>query len=159
MPEPKQKTIAGHTFEISQPYDEGHTLTAIEAKVLNQVRSENIANNCREAVKKATEEGNLEEAAQRVREYDSDYVFTEQAAGGGRKVRDPVEREARKIARELIKKRVQDAGHKVNEISKEKMEEYVEQVSTNDEVVKAAQKRVREQDKLVENSVQSLELG
>ena len=40
-------------FKVPQPYSEGHVLTAIEAKQLNQVFAENIANNQRAAIKKA----------------------------------------------------------------------------------------------------------
>jgi hypothetical protein len=57
MPETKTKTIEGKNFEISQPYEEGHVITAIEARVLNQTRSENIGNNVRAKLKEAIEAG------------------------------------------------------------------------------------------------------
>ena len=43
----KTITILGEKFEITAPYAEGQTLTAVEARVLNQTRAENIGNNLR----------------------------------------------------------------------------------------------------------------
>src|SRR5690606_9743805 len=103
MPEPKNKKIGDHVFPISQPYEEGHTLTAIEAKVLNQVRAENIGNNVRKKVQELLAEGKTAEAEALVAEKDREYQFTEAAAGGSSRTMDPVEKEARKIARDAIK--------------------------------------------------------
>ena len=53
---------------IPQPYAEGHAISAIEAKVLNQVFAENIGNNVRAKVQAHLkgEEDALDEAALRV---------------------------------------------------------------------------------------------
>jgi hypothetical protein len=80
MPETKTKTIEGKNFEISQPYEEGHVISAIEARVLNQTRSENIGNNVRAKLKEAIEAGQPDDAlAALVAEVDAAYQFT--AAG------------------------------------------------------------------------------
>src|SRR5690348_10036589 len=83
----KKITVGGQQFEINQPYEEGHTLTAVEARVLNQVRSENIGNNFRKIVKEAGDDAQkLQEVAQKVVDYDSKYNF---AMGGT--AREPVD--------------------------------------------------------------------
>src|SRR5690606_27986717 len=91
MPEPKNKKIGDHVFPISQPYEEGHTLTAIEAKVLNQVRAENIGNNVRKKVQELLAEGKTAEAEALVAEKDREYQFTEAAAGGSSRTMVPAE--------------------------------------------------------------------
>ena len=53
----KTITIQGVEFTVASPYAEGHTITEAEAKALNQVRAENIRNNCAGLVKAANTEG------------------------------------------------------------------------------------------------------
>lgn len=150
MPEPKTKTIEGRNFEISQPYEEGHVLTAIEARVLNQTRSENIGNNVRAKLKEAIEQGADDAAlAAIVGEVDAAYAFT--AAGTRAAARlDPYEREARKIARELLKAHLAESGRKLTvapegstqEEWDEKIEAEVDRIATMDTVLEAAKKEV-----------------
>jgi hypothetical protein len=150
MPEPKTKTIEGRNFEISQPYEEGHVLTAIEARVLNQTRSENIGNNVRAKLKEAIEQGAADNAlAALVAEVDAAYAFT--AAGARASARlDPYEREARKIARELLKTHLAASGRKLTvppegstqEEWDEKIEAEVDRIATMDTVLEAAKKEV-----------------
>ncbi len=103
MPESKTKTINGVNFEISQPYTEGHVINEAEARVLNQTRSENIGNNVRAKLKELIEAAATPEAlAQLVAEKDAEYVFTLANVGEGRRL-DPYEKEAEKIARDLLK--------------------------------------------------------
>lgn len=150
MPDPKTKTIEGRNFEISQPYEEGHTLSAIEARVLNQTRSENIGNNVRAKLKEAIEGGALDEAlTMLVAEVDAAYAFT--AAGTRAAARlDPYEREARKIARELLKTHLAESGRKLTvapdgftqEEWDEKIETETDRVATDTGVLEAAKKEV-----------------
>lgn len=150
MPDPKTKTIEGRNFEISQPYEEGHTLTAIEARVLNQTRSENIGNNVRAKLKEAIEQGADDVAlAALVAEVDAAYAFT--AAGARAAARlDPYEREARKIARELLRSHLAESGRKLTvapegstqEEWDEKIEAEVDRIATMDTVLEAAKKEV-----------------
>lgn len=158
MPEAKAKIIAGEKFEVSQPYEEGHTLSIIEAKVLNQVRSENIANNMRAAVKEAIFDGTLPAFKKDLAAYDAAYEFSTPSSGGGRTTMDPVEREARKLAREAIKNKLAAEGRKIGEVDKEKLAEVVEQVAMNEEILKAAKKIVNDRQKLADLSVGDLNI-
>ena len=60
MAESKTINIYDEEFTVSTPYAEGHVITAAEAKALNQVRAENIANNFRAKIKAAKEDGTLD---------------------------------------------------------------------------------------------------
>lgn len=148
--ETKTKTIEGRNFEISQPYTEGHTITAIEARVLNQTRSENIGNNVRAKLKTAIEEGKDEAAlAALVAEVDTNYVFTAAGTRAAAKL-DPYEREARKMARELLKAHLQESGRKLTvapdgmtaEEWDEKVEAEIDRIATLETVLEAAKKEV-----------------
>lgn len=144
----KTITIAGKTFDVSTPYEEGHTLTAAEAKALNQVRCENIRNNMAKAVKEGVEAGKSDaELAQEVATYDAEYVFT-LASTGGRRVMDPVEKEARTLAKEAIKQKLAADGRKLKDIEKEKLEEAIATVAARDEVIKLAKQNVKRQSEL-----------
>lgn len=150
MPEPKSRIISGIAFEIRQPYEAGHVLTEIEARVLNQTRSENVGNNVREKIKTAQEEGKSEDEIRSfVADFDAEYVFNPAREGTGRVV-DPYEREARKIARELLKAHLADSGRKLTVAPdgltedewKDKVEAEVDRIASNEEVLKAAKKNV-----------------
>jgi hypothetical protein len=146
-----QKTINGLQFEISEPYAEGHTVSAIEARVLNQTRSENIGNNARAKIKEMQESGTVSEQdiADYVSEIDSRYEFTAAGVSASRKL-DPVEREANKIARELLKAHLAASGRKLtvapegltDEEWDDKVSSEVERIAGLDEVLKAAKKNV-----------------
>lgn len=150
MPDPKTKTIEGRNFEISQPYEEGHTLSAIEARVLNQTRSENIGNNVRAKLKEAIEQGASDDALTTlVAEVDAAYAFT--AAGTRAAARlDPYEREARKMARDLLRGHLAASGRKLTvapegstqEEWDEKVEAEVDRLATDSSVLEAAKKEV-----------------
>lgn len=149
MSEKKSKMIAGESFEITVLYAAGHVLTEAEAKTLNQVRAENIGNNVREAVKKLIEEGNVQGARDLVAEKDATYEFTLASASAAVKL-DPVEREARSIAKDLVKAKLAAQGLKFNvpkdgetkESWAEKMEANVDKFAQLPEVVAAAKKAV-----------------
>lgn len=165
MPDPKTKTIEGRNFDISQPYDEGHVLTAIEARVLNQTRSENIGNNVRAKLKEAIEAGHDDAALSAiVSEVDAAYAFT--AAGARAAARlDPYEREARKIARELLKAHLAESGRKLTvapegstqEEWDEKIEAEVDRIATMDTVLEAAKKEVDAKKKRADKLASALE--
>lgn len=148
--ETKTKTIEGKNFEISQPYVEGHTITAIEARVLNQTRSENIGNNVRAKLKEAIAAGQSDDQlAALVAEVDSAYEFTAAGARAAAKL-DPYEREARKIARNLLKTHLAESGRKLTvapegmtqEEWDEKIEVETDRLASNEDIIKAARKAV-----------------
>jgi len=165
MPEPKTKTIEGRNFEISQPYEEGHVLTAIEARVLNQTRSENIGNNVRAKLKEAIEQGaSDDQLAALVAEVDAAYAFTAAGTRAAAKL-DPYEREARKIARELLKNHLAQDGRKLTvapegltqEEWDEKIEAEVDRIATMDSVLEAAKKEVDAKKKRADRLANALE--
>lgn len=148
------KTISIHGLEFSapQPYSEGHTLSAIEAKVLNQCFAENIANNQRKNIKAALEGGNgaptLEEARAAFDAYAADYQFTEAGVGGARSTVTPVEKEARRIARLHIMNHLKSVGKAKKDVNKDRFEAEVAKIAATEQVQKLAKKRVKEMDQL-----------
>lgn len=146
-----QKTINGLQFEISEPYAEGHTISAIEARVLNQTRSENIGNNLRAKIKEMQESDTASEQDiyDLVAELDSRYEFTAAGVSASRKL-DPVEKEAVKIARDLLKSHLAADGRKLTvapegvteEEWDDKVAAEIERIASLEEVVKAAKKAV-----------------
>jgi hypothetical protein len=110
------------TVQVPQPYAAGpRELTEGEANALNQIVAENLSNNLRAKIVggQTDAEGNVtgphdEASAQAlVDAYLADYELGVRRTGTGeRQVTDPVEREARKIAREKAKQVVKDAGGK-----------------------------------------------
>ena len=120
-----QTVIQGYGFTVKEPYKDGQTINAIEAKVLNQTRAENIGNNQRKAVQavidtqpkvkgedgkevfKALSDKQKADLQTSVTKYDGEYVLS-MTRGGAR--RDPVESMARTIARALVEKEVKANG-------------------------------------------------
>jgi hypothetical protein len=158
------KTINGMEFEISAPYAEGHTVNAIEARVLNQTRAENIGNNARAKIKEMQDAGQSEDE---IREYvagiDANYVFTAAGVSAARKL-DPVEREANKIARELLKAHLAADGRKLTVAPEgltadewdDKVSAEVERIAGLDEVLAAAKKAVAAKQKQADQLASAL---
>lgn len=161
-----QKTINGLQFEISEPYAEGHTLNAIEARVLNQTRSENIGNNLRAKIKEMQEDDTKSEQDiyDLVADLDSRYEFTAAGVSASRKL-DPVEKEAVKIARELLKQHLAASGRKLTvapegyteEEWDDKVAAEIERIAAEDAVVKAAKKNVEAKQKQAATLAEALE--
>lgn len=168
----KTTIISGQSFEIATPYAAGHVLTEVEAKVLNQTRVENVRNNVAKAVKEAYDSGDetkIAEVRTAVAAYDAEYVFT---AGGSRgalaTVRlDPVEREARKLAKSILMGELAKRGLKFGTAPegtseddwKAKMEANLSKIAAQDEVVKQAQKIVKQAEKLRNEAAVELDLA
>lgn len=166
---PKEITIAGHTFPVTQPYVEGHTITEAEAKALNQVRAENIRNNMASKVKAAFEgtakggEPTSETIADAVAAYDAEYVFTLASVGGGRKPTDPVEVEALKMARGTFadwaaskKLTVKAIREKIGD---EAYEAKLAEIAAREDHVKEAKRRVKARQAAAANAMGDLGLG
>lgn len=105
-------TIAGKSFFLRSPFSEGHPLTAGEAQQLNQVRHENVRNNCAKMVKEWT--GDAAELNAKVDKYDAEYVFALREASEGRAPSDPITTEARQLARLAIKGALEAQGVKAD---------------------------------------------
>lgn len=148
----KTITIYGEEFTVTAPYAEGQTITAAEAKALNQVRAENIANNFRSKVKEGQEAGSLDTVRAEMSAYDAAYVFTLASVGGGRAPVDPVEREAKKIADRLVTDAIKNKGmtkkeYLAQEGGQDRFDQNVAKLMENEQVVAAAKKAVKDQAK------------
>jgi hypothetical protein len=96
-------TIQGEMYEIPAPYAEGHQLSAIEAAVLNQTFSENVRNNVAARMKKRAEANEPAFTAEEVESYALSYTFEAKTVRGPRaEAVDPVEREARNLAKSAV---------------------------------------------------------
>lgn len=169
MSETKSKLIAGEAFTISTPYSAGHVLTEVEAKVLNQVRAENIGNNMREVVKEALElkekgdSTKYDQLASVIASYDSEYTFS--MGGGGTSRLDPVEREAKSLAESYVREDLKKKGRKWAQVPEglteeawvEKRTAVVEALMQKDEIIALAKKRVKEKTK-VSDAMANVEL-
>ena len=154
----KTITINKIQVEVSAPYAAGHPITEAEAKALNQVRAENIANNMRAKFKDLLAENNddveaVTPAAQGlVQEYDASYEFTLASVGGGHRTLDPVEKEARSIAMAFLNGKIAEAGHtKKAYIEANGADAYkakVAEIAENEAVLKMAKKNIAEREKM-----------
>lgn len=157
----KTISIAGQNFEVSTPFMAGHAINEIEAKVLNQTRAENIGNNFRKAVAAALEKGDLAEVTAAIAEYDAAYTFS--AGGTARTPVDPIEAEAYRIAKTVVKGKIQEKyGTSVkayceNPENLAKYEAAVEKTAHQDDTLKLAKKAVADKKKVME--VASEDLG
>lgn len=138
----KNITIAGTIFEIALPYAAGHVLTDGEAKALNQTFCENVRNNM---AKKVKDEG---ATAEDVAAYAAGYEFTITSGGGGSRTVDPVEREAKRLAKEAIKAALAKAGHKLTDVPKEALDTKIEEMAAQPRYQKQAKENLEKQQKL-----------
>jgi hypothetical protein len=121
----KQRTIGGHLLSVIQPFADGQTLTPATAAMLNQTLAENFSNNMRKAV-----DGKTQDEAQALLEtYMSEYEPGVRTSGTAvARTIDPVEREARKIAREEAVRFVKASNLKTTDVV---MPDIIEQVYLN----------------------------
>lgn len=112
-------TVAGQTFTMPCPFEEGHALTAGEASQLNQVYHENLRNNVAKKVKDAVAAGNFDQAEwqAKIDELAASYEFGKRRAGGPRASTDPVKREATRLAKEAIIAKIKANGKKPSDYS------------------------------------------
>lgn len=156
----KNITVQGVVVEVSAPYAEGQTITAAEAKALNQTRAENVRNNCAKQIKELLEgaNGDVEAVAKQaqalVSEYDKSYEFTLASVGGGRPKLDPLEKEAYGIARDFLVSKIKEAGMTLKAYTEKNGEEAVkakiEELAEHPEIVKAAKKALADRQKMAD---------
>lgn len=156
-------TIQGTVYTVPAPFVEAHPITAGEASALNQLLAENVRNNVAGKIKaevaKAEEEKRdpVPFTQEEVDEYVADYEFGVRRAGGSREASlPPEEREARRIAREMIGAKLKEKGLTIKSVAPEKMEELVAQLATREDVKKEADRRVKQVGKI---SLEGLELA
>jgi hypothetical protein len=144
-----QITIARHTFNVSDRYEEGHELTANEASALNQTYHENLRNNFARTVEKVANGGSLtddqlSELQDQLDTYAASYEFGVRVGGGG--PRDPVLSEAMKISKDKVYEAMRKKGikrkdadsSKITELAKKVLEKY------RDEIMSLARERVEQ---------------
>lgn len=145
-----QITINGVIFNVKRPYSAGHPLTDGEASQLNQVLAENLRNNFADNVRKAqmkvaTADGRKEDdvtdkelksivlpedVIETLRSEFADYAENyEFGARRGGRVLDPVEREIRRMAEEIVKGAIKAKGFKLSSVSDDQFDKLVAQVT------------------------------
>lgn len=145
----EQYTIAGQTFNVFQPYAEGHTLTSGEASALNQTYAENIRNNFASKVKEAVEAGAFDQEVfqGQLDDYMSDYEFGVRRGGGGR-TGDPVMAEALIIARDKVRVNLKKKGYQLKDVPASEITRLAKDVIASGkypEIMQAAEARVAAQ--------------
>jgi len=163
-------TIAGFQFELEHAYKDGDVINANEAAALNQTFAENIRNNFAaqlKAMKNKVARANgwvtkdedgketvdwervtnddldADEVQTAYDEYVQSYEFGARRVGASRGPVDPVEREATRVAKDLVKKLLASKGYKLSTVSKEQMDSFVAQaLEANPSIREAAQRTV-----------------
>lgn len=99
-------------FECTEPYAAGQAISDVEARILNQARARGVGNSIKSEVKKfvdkvpgAKSQADLEELFAAA---DAKYVLTAPL--------DAVERQARQLARGIVRDSLADDGQKITDI-------------------------------------------
>lgn len=172
MADLKTIQIAGVNFEAPFKYATGHVLTEVEAKVLNQTRFENLRNNFASTVKAANEgkEGALtvDQLPAAFAEYEATYDFATPGTGGGSRSLDPIEKEAKALATDLIKQALKAKGRSYSapkDASDEDKAAYratldakIEEIAGRDEVIAQAKKNVAARSKSLDAIAAGLDI-
>ena len=156
-----QITIAGHAFTVPEgvlaKYAVGttHTLDEGTASTLQQVTCENLRNNFTSKVKKEANGGELTEEARKSLQaafdsYAASYSFGVRTRGE-RTVVDPVEKEARKLAKAELS--VAYKARHNEKLDAERLSAGVDKImaAKGDEYMKRARAILRERNKVAEN--------
>lgn len=169
----KSITIQGLEFPVATPYSAGHVVTEAEAKALNQVRLENIRNNTAAAIAKLKDEKGVKdaegkfvelpaeamaEATALVAEYDAGYVFTLASVGSGKRVTDPIEAEAKKLAKAAIKAKLAGEGRSLNSVDSEKLAAAIAKVAESEAIQKEARRIVKARAESAKGALESLDI-
>lgn len=129
-------TIKGLKITVPAPFAEGHSCSANEANVLNQILRENVRNNNARSAEKvieaaggAVDKVNIADFQGSIDTYIDNYEFGVRRAGtGGGRTLDPVAKETQRLAVEIVKAAmaakglsIKDIGGmtRVNEVAKE----------------------------------------
>lgn len=155
--------IHGEEFKVTAPYAEGHTLTAAEAKALNQTRAENIGNNFRKSIKEILEMPEGNERSQKwaaiqdeFAKYDEAYNFSVRIA---RESMDPLEREARRLVKEAYVASLKAQGKKLKDLTEEKqalLEQRIDEKWQDEAVIKQARTNLKNRAKTFEADASDL---
>lgn len=148
-------TIAGESFTVPLPYDEGHVLTANEASALNQTHSENLRNNFAPRVKEAKENGafDLEMLQSELDTYAEEYEFGVRTGGG--RTSDPVMTEAMDNMRTAVRKQLKKNGKdlkdfKASDISRLAKDQFSRNSAAAQQILVDAKATVEKRQKIAE---------
>ena len=133
-----ERTIAGRKVSVPQPFAEGQVLTPQTAAMLNQTLAENFSNNLRAKIEAGVlADGKPQdpivalsdaEAQALVDAYAAEYQPGVRRTGSGApRVTDPVEKEARKIARSKITEKLAAQNLKPKDVN---MDDLLEKMFT-----------------------------
>ena len=103
-------TIHGKTYNVSEPYAEGHSLTETEAKALNRARAERLYGLLGAKAKDNTSLGQSDVDAA-----DATFSFDTLARRGGGGMRDPIKAIAMEMAERKVKAAIKAKGHNVSD--------------------------------------------
>lgn len=164
MPDAKKVAIGTKEtkmeFTVPQPYEAGHSINAVEAKVLNQTFAENVCNNMRSKVQATIngEEGALsrQELDAAFNKYATEYEFTEAAVGAGRSTMTPLEKESRKIATAIVNTLLQKEGRKRKDVDKEAYASEVARFAETDKVQKLATKNLKDMESIASAALEAV---
>ena len=102
-------TIQKTSFQIPQPFEEGHVCTGAEANSLNQTVCENVRNNTAKKVQDGLAAGkSIEDLQVEIDEYVKGYEFGARRAGG--RSGDPVRQKGMESAREKVREALKKKG-------------------------------------------------
>lgn len=116
-------TIQGSQFTIPMPFSEGHTLNGSEASAMNQLFAENIRNNFAGKMKKAEEKKEALPGQAELDTYCQEYKFGAKGISGPKL--DPVEAEARRLAKSAITEALKAKGYKLKDVPDEQLQAWV----------------------------------
>lgn len=155
-------TIQGLDFAVHSPYSAGHVLSAEEAGVLNQTFHENLRNNFAGSVKgKKDEHGDelptnvMKELQDEFAAYADDYKFGVRRAGV-RAPADPIEAEAFKMVKDLIRIKVKEQGKKADAATISEAASKILASDRGDKYRKAAEARLKEAQKVAGESLSDI---
>ena len=142
---PEKITIAGKPFDVPHRYEEGHQLTAAEAKALNQIFWENLRNNFQVRVNSAIKVGAFDHKflQDQLNDYARTYEFGSRARRGTFK--DPFMDQAAKVAREKVHGDLRRDGIDPKEVQSAVITARIkEAIATNPRIMQEARRRVIE---------------
>lgn len=154
--------IGQYFFVVGSPFQAGHRLSQNEADALNGLRGENIRNNVKKVVDKATEalppgeiltSADLSDLQDQVSEYARTYAFGEKREPKGGIRKTAFEQELRAVASERVAIQARQLGI---ELSAAGTEDAIEQQMKLAPVIDEARQRVAERTKLSRDALADL---
>lgn len=147
--------IAGLTFEVEDRYSDGQEINENEARALNQTLRENLRNNFRKTAKDEQDKGT---SVDKIREMFEDYASNYEFSGKrqARAPRDPVEAEARKIARKVVKAALKKQNIDEKTLEDGKLDELIDAYAAKPDVLALAKETVEALSSITTTALESV---